>query len=278
MNITDLSGKVSLSNGVQMPYFGLGVFKINEGDEVIDSVTTALTTGYWHIDTAAAYNNEAGVGKAVRDYPLDREEIFVTSKVWNTDQGYEETLEAFDRSLKKMKFDYLDLYLIHWPVKEKYKDTWRALETLYKQERIRAIGVSNFLQHHLEDLMEDAEIDPMVNQVEFHPQLVQQDLLKYCKKHNILLEAWSPIMKGRADEIDELRRIAEKHNKTPVQVVLRWDLQKGVATIPKSSNPEHIKSNTEIFDFELSEDEMKKIDSLDSNTRIGEHPDHFNFD
>jgi diketogulonate reductase-like aldo/keto reductase len=277
MKITDLSGKVALANGSMMPYFGLGVFEMDTGAEVINAVNYALTTGYRLIDTAAAYDNEAGVGKAVRESPLGREEIFITSKIWNTDQGYEETFKAFDRSLKKMKIDYLDLYLIHWPVKEKYKDTWKAMEILYKQDRIRAIGVSNFLQHHLEDLMASTEIYPMVNQVEFHPRLVQQDLIDFCNKNNIQLEAWSPIMKGKVNNVREIRTIADKYGKSPVQVVLRWDLQKGVITIPKSSNPDHIRSNADIFDFELSADDMNTIDNLDQKSRIGQDPDNFQF-
>jgi diketogulonate reductase-like aldo/keto reductase len=185
MKITDIKGCFKLNNGVEMPYLGLGVFEMADGEDVINAVKYALDAGYRHVDTAALYQNESGVGKAINQSLLKREDVFVTSKVWNSDQGYEGTLKAFDRSLENLGFDYLDLYLIHWPVQGKYRDTWRALEYLYKQRRIRAIGVSNFLKHHLKDLMQSAEIIPMVNQVEFHPYLIQQELLDYCKEKQI---------------------------------------------------------------------------------------------
>lgn len=275
MEITDINGSVPLGNATAMPYFGLGVYQIEEGEEIFNAVSQAIAAGYRLFDTAAAYDNEAGVGRAIRESPVAREDVFITSKVWNTDQGFENTLKAFDRSIRKMKFDYLDLYLIHWPVKGKYKDTWRAIETLYVEGRIKAIGVSNFLQHHLEDLMAEAKIYPMVNQVEFHPYLVQPELHAFCKENDIQIEAYSPLMQGNVNEIKELQEIATNYGKKPSHVVLRWDLQKNVVTIPKSSNPEHIKSNTEIFDFELSKDDMEIIDDLNQNSRLGDHPDHF---
>ena len=273
MEIKDINGSVTLSNATRMPYLGLGVYQMEEGEEVYNAVSQAIANGYRLIDTAAAYDNEAGVGRAVRESPVARDEVFVTSKVWNTEQGFQNTLKAFDRSIRTMKFDYLDLYLIHWPVKGKYKDTWKALETLYTEGRIKAIGVSNFLTHHLEDLMADAKIYPMVNQVEFHPHLIQPDLLDFCRKNDIQVQAWSPLMRGKVKDEKTLKKIGEKYGKSPAQIVLRWDLQKNVTTIPKSSNPEHIRSNAEIFDFELSADEMKMIDKLDRNSRLGEHPD-----
>ncbi|MBS3771508.1 MAG: aldo/keto reductase [Bacteroidales bacterium] len=277
MYITDVSGTTTLSNGVRMPYFGLGVYSMNN-EEVTSAVHRALETGYRLIDTASVYGNEEGVGKAVRESDLPREEVFVTSKVWNTDQGYERTLKAFDKSMNRLGLDYLDLYLIHWPVSDLYKDTWKALEKLYNEGRIRAIGVSNFLIHHLKDLMEDAEITPMVNQVEFHPHLVQQELHDFCQKNQIQSEAWAPLMRGKVNEIPLLKGLAEKYEKTPAQIVLRWDLQKGVATIPKSSNPERIRSNADIFDFELSEGDVKRIDDLEQGGEervTGEHPDQY---
>ena len=185
MKITNLKGTVELSNGVQMPYLGLGVFQTPNG-EIKKAVHAALDCGYRHIDTAAFYENEDGLGKAIKAHPVSRKEIFITSKVWNTDQGYDNTIDAFNASLDKLQTDYLDLYLVHWPVKGKYKDTWRALEDLYDEGRVRAIGVSNFMQHHLEDLMQSAKIIPMVNQVEFHPHLIQQELLDFCKKNKIV--------------------------------------------------------------------------------------------
>ena len=277
MKITDLQGTVKLNNDVEMPYFGLGVFQSQEGQEVINAVKWAIDAGYRHIDTAKLYYNEKGVGEAIRQSKVDRKDIFVTTKVWNSDQGYESTLRAFDASLNRLGFDYLDLYLIHWPVKGKYKETWRALEYLYNQGRVKAIGVSNFMQHHLEDLLQSANIIPMVNQVEFHPCLVQQELLDFCRKNKIVYEAWSPLMLGRVLSIDLLNQLAIKYNKNPVQIVLRWDLQKGVVTIPKSSKKERIISNADIFDFELSQQDMELIDGLDKNERTGPDPYNFNF-
>ncbi|MCB0743109.1 MAG: aldo/keto reductase, partial [Ignavibacteriae bacterium] len=252
MEITNLQGYVELSNKVKMPYFGLGVFLMKDGQEVIDAVMHALEAGYIHIDTAALYNNEIGVGEAIRNSSIHRKDIFVTSKVWNSDQGYDSTLKAFDKSLEKLGFDYLDLYLVHWPVKGKYKSTWKAIEELYKQGRVKSIGVSNFLQHHLEDLIDSAEIIPMVNQVEFHPYLVQQDLINFCVKYKIQFEAWSPLMQGKMLSDKLINKLALKYEKTAAQIILRWNLQKGVVTIPKSSKQERIISNSQIFDFKIS--------------------------
>jgi diketogulonate reductase-like aldo/keto reductase len=277
MNITDLSGTIELSNKVKMPYFGLGVFQMNDGEEVINSVSNALKAGYRHIDTAALYYNEKGVGTAIINSGIKREQIFVTSKVWNSDQGYDNTLRAFDKSLQKLQMNYLDLYLIHWPVKGKFKDTWHALETIYKQGRAKAIGISNFLKHHIDDLLRSAEIVPMVNQMEFHPYLVQQDLIDHCKRFNIQYQAWSPLMQGKVVEVDLLRKLGSKYKKDPAQIVLRWNLQKDVVTIPKSSHKERIISNSHIFDFELTQDEVKAIDKLDRLERLGADPDNFNF-
>ena len=275
--ITDIKGTFPLHNGVEMPYLGLGVYLAREGKEVENAVGWALEAGYRHIDTASAYQNEKGVGAAVRNSGLDRREVFVTTKVWNTDQGYESTLRAFDASLARLGLEYLDLYLVHWPVKGKYRETWQALEELYREGRVRAIGVSNFLQHHLEDLLQRAEIVPMVNQMEFHPWLVQEPLLGYCRQRGIQYEAWSPLMQGKIGQVPEIGKIARKYGKTEAQVVLRWDLQKGVVTIPKSSNPERIKANAALFDFELSPEDMALLDSLDKTHRFGPDPDHFDF-
>lgn len=277
MDITDLQGTVTLSNKVEMPYYGLGVYQSEEGEEVMNAVKWAIEAGYRHVDTAALYRNEKGVGQAIRESGIDRKEIFVTSKVWNSDQGYDQTLKAFETSLNKLGFDYLDLYLVHWPVKGKYKDTWKALEKMYQDGKVRAIGVSNFMQHQLEDLMQDAEIMPMVNQVEFHPRLVQQDLVDFCLQNNIRHEAWSPLMQGKVLDLPEIKTIAEKYGKSTAQVILRWDLQKGVITIPKSVHKERIISNAEIFDFSLSDEEMKTLDSLDKGERNGPDPNNFDF-
>lgn len=275
--ITDVRGTFRLHNGVEMPYLGLGVYLSREGKEVENAVNWALEAGYRHIDTASAYGNEKGVGAAVRNSGLDRREVFVTSKVWNSDQGYESTLRAFDRSLDRLGLEYLDLYLVHWPVKGKYRETWRALEKLYREGRIRAIGVSNFLRHHLEDLLATAEMVPMVNQMEFHPRLVQQALLDYCRGKGIRYEAWSPLMRGEVARLEGIHEMARKHRKTEAQIVLRWDLQKGVVTIPKSSNRARIKANADLFDFTLSSEDMARLDGFDKNQRIGPDPDHFDF-
>jgi len=276
-SITDIKGGFTLHNGVKMPYFGLGVYLSKDGSEVINSVKWALQAGYRHIDTAAIYDNEEGVGEGIRASGIPRKDIFLVSKVWNTDQGYESTIEAFEASLNRLKTDYLDLYLIHWPVKGKFKETWKAMEELYRQKRIRAIGVSNFLQHHLEDLLSDASIVPMVNQMEFHPYLVQQELLDFCSSKEIQYEAWSPLMQGKIFEMNVFKELAGKYKKTIAQIVLRWDLQKGVVTIPKSSKKQRIMDNAAIFDFSISEEDMVVLDRLDKGKRFGPDPDTFDF-
>jgi methylglyoxal/glyoxal reductase len=277
----NLQSTTTLHNGVKMPWFGLGVFKVEEGPELVNAVKTAIQHGYRSIDTAAIYQNEEGVGEGIREglkgAGISREDLFVTSKVWNSDLGYESAIAAFETSLEKLGLDYLDLYLIHWPVEGKYKDAWRALETLYKEGKIKAIGVSNFQIHHLEDLMKNAEIKPMVNQVECHPRLTQKELKDYCKENGIQLEAWSPLMQGEILDNQDLQEIATKHNKTVAQVILRWDLQNQIVTIPKSTKEHRIKENADIFDFALTDDEMERIDGLNQNHRVGPDPDNFDF-
>lgn len=264
-----------LHNGVHMPWFGLGVYKVEEGQTAVDAVRMAIQHGYRSIDTASFYKNEESVGKGIRESGIPREELFITTKVWNTEQGYEETLSAFDQSLTKLGLDYIDLYLIHWPVKDTFKETWRALEKLYKDERVRAIGVSNFNINHLERLLEDAKVKPMVNQVEYHPLLSQEELHQYCKENGIQLEAWSPLMRGQLLENPVLVDIANKYSKSTAQVVLRWDLQNGVVTIPKSTKETRIIENASIFDFQLTDDEMKRISNLNENKRSGTDPATF---
>lgn len=275
--ITDIQGTFTLHNGVEMPYLGLGVYLSKDGQEVINAVKWALDAGYRHIDTASIYGNEEGVGLGVQASDIPREDIFLVSKVWNSDQGYDTTLSAFEASLERLGMDYLDLYLIHWPVGGKYKDTWRALERLYAEKRIRAIGVSNFMQHHLEDLLNEAEVVPMVNQMEFHPYLVQQSLINFCQARGIQYEAWSPMMQGNIFKDPVFQQLAGKYNKSVAQIVLRYDLQKGVITIPKSSNKERIHSNADLFDFELSQADMDYLDGLDKGQRFGPDPDNFDF-
>nr|WP_295975476.1 aldo/keto reductase [uncultured Bacillus sp.] len=281
MVVKNLQDTTTLHNGVKMPWFGIGVFKVEEGPELVNAVKTAIKHGYRSVDTAAIYENEEGVGKGIqeglKEAGISREELFVTSKVWNADLGYESTIAAYETSLKKLGLDYLDLYLIHWPVEGKYKDAWRALETLYKEGRVKAIGVSNFQIHHLEDLMKDAKIKPMVNQVEYHPRLTQKELQSFCQKHGIQLEAWSPLMQGQLLDHPVLKEIANKYDKSIAQVILRWDLQNGVVTIPKSTKEHRIIENSTVFDFTLTKEDMERIDGLNQNYRVGPDPDNFDF-
>ena len=275
MEIRNISSTSVLRNGVKMPVLGLGVYKSKDGQEVINAIHHALGAGYRHIDTASFYRNEEGVGEAIRSSSVPREEIFVTTKVWIDEQGYEETLRAFERSLERLKMDYVDLYLVHWPVPGKYLESWKALETLYEEGKVRAIGVSNCLEHHLKELISNNSIKPMVVQNEFHPRLVQQSLLDFCGKEEIQYEAWSPLMRGKIFRNEVLEDLAEKYEKTIAQIAIRWDLQKNVVTIPKSVHKERIIENAAVFDFELSPLDMQRIDALDREERTGAHPDHF---
>ena len=275
--ITDIKGTFTLHNGVKMPYLGLGTYQSDNEQEVVDAVKTALDYGYRHIDTASAYKNEEGVGKGIQESDVDRKDIFVVSKVWNADQGYESTIKAFDESLERLGLSYLDLYLIHWPVQGKYIETWKALEYLYGQNKIRAIGVSNFLRHHLEDILANGDIVPMVNQMEFHPHLVQQDLIDFCNKNTIQYESWSPFMQGKLFDLNTFNNLAKKYGKSVAQVILRWNLQKGVVAIPKSVHAKRIKSNADIFDFELTKEDIAYLDSFENGQRTGPDPDNFNF-
>ncbi len=273
----DLKSTTTLHNGIKMPWIGLGVFKVQDGEEVVSSIKSALEVGYRSIDTAAIYGNEEGVGRAIAEANVPREELFITTKVWNSNHGYESTLKAFDESMEKLGLDYLDLYLIHWPLPShgKYVETWKALEKLYKDGRIRAIGVSNFKIHHLEDIIANCEIKPMVNQVEYHPRFNQRELHEYCKKNGIQLEAWSPLMQGGLLDEPVLVEIAEKYNKSTAQIILRWDLQTEVVTIPKSTKPHRIAENADVFDFELSQEDMDKINGLNQDKRMFADPDEF---
>lgn len=279
--VKNLQDTTTLHNGVKMPWLGLGVFKVEEGPELVHAVKTAIKQGYRSIDTAAIYENEKAVGEGVcegiKEAGISREDLFITSKVWNADQGYESALEAYEESLNKMGLDYLDLYLVHWPVEGKYKDTWRALETLYKEGRVRAIGVSNFQIHHLQDVMEDAEIKPMINQVEYHPRLTQKELQNFCQQQEIQMQAWSPLMQGQLLGDVILQEIANKYGKTTAQIILRWDLQNEVVTIPKSTKEHRIIENGNVFDFELTKEDMERIDVLNQDERVGPDPDNFDF-
>ena len=279
--IKNLQDRVKLNNGVSIPWIGLGVFKVQDGEDVVSAVKAAIKNGYRSIDTAAAYRNEEGVGvgirEALKENGLLREDLFITSKVWNSDQGYESTLKAFEDSLKRLRLDYLDLYLVHWPVVGKYKDTWRALETLYNEKKVRAIGVSNFHVHHLEDLLKDAKIVPAIDQVEFHPRLSQKELRQFCKAQGIQVEAWSPLMQGGLFDNTILKDIAEKYGKSVAQVIIRWDIQNDVVTIPKSIKEHRIKENSAVFDFNLTKEDLDQIDLINEDCRVGSDPDNFNF-
>ncbi|MDF2065248.1 aldo/keto reductase [Bacillus sp. Cr_A10] len=266
-----------LANGVEMPRIGLGVYKMTEPDIALQAITTALDVGYRHIDTASLYANEKEVGEAVRNSSVSREDIFVTTKVWNTDQGYDQTLKAFEKSLELLGLDYLDLYLTHWPVKDTFEDTYRAIERLYEEKLIRATGVSNHHQHHLEAIAAKANVKPMVNQIECHPRLTQFDLREYCAEQGIAVTSWSPLARGGLLNEPSLQRISEKYGKSPAQTIIRWHLQHDLIVIPKSVTPTRIEDNINVFDFELSFEDMKNIDSLNLNERRGADPDNFNF-
>lgn len=270
---------VTLNNGLKMPQIGLGVWQVEDHQTGVDSVKKAIETGYRSIDTAMIYKNEEAVGQGIRESGVPREELFITTKVWNADQGYDSTLEALETSLEKLGLDYVDLYLIHWPMpeKDKYIETYKALEKLYEDGKVKAIGVCNFEIEHLQRLMDECTVKPVLNQVECHPYFAQLELKEFCAKHDIFLEAWSPLMQGgEVLEDDIIRNIAEKYGKEPAQVVIRWHLQSGSIVIPKSVTPSRIESNFDVFDFALTADELKSINDLDRGERKGPHPNEMN--
>ncbi|MCP9200880.1 aldo/keto reductase [Gramella sp. GC03-9] len=275
MRSETVPGNITLSNGLKMPSVGLGVYKMKDGREVISSILAALEEGYRLIDTASFYNNEEGVGDAIRQSGIPREEIFVTSKLWIDDMRSDNTRQAFERSLEKLGFDYLDLYLIHWPVPGKYIDAWQTMQELYAEGKVKAIGVSNCLEHHLEEIREEGGVQPMLIQNEFHPRLIQQDLIDHCQNRGIQYQAWSPLMRGKILDNEVLKEIGQKYQKTAAQVILRWAIQKGVCVLPKSVHKERIRENSQIFDFKLSAGDMESINSLENGTRTGAHPDEF---
>lgn len=266
-----------LHGDVAMPMHGLGTFKTPDGADVIDAVGWALEAGYRLVDTAAIYRNEGGVGQAVRRSGLGRSDVFITTKLWNSDQGYDRTLDALDASLQTLGVDHVDLYLIHWPKPEHMADTWRALEDARDDGLARAIGVSNFEPHHLDQLMQTARIAPSVNQVELHPSLQQAEVRAACTAIGAVTQAWSPLKQGRILDDPTITGIAERLDRTAAQVVLRWQLQEGIATIPKSVTRRRIIENGDVFDFRLDEADMTAIRALDRGDRVGPHPDHIDF-
>lgn len=273
-----LRASARLNNGVRMPWLGLGVYQISSDKETATVVRSAIELGYRSIDTASLYGNERGVGEGVRSSGLRREELFVTTKVWNDDMRRGTVVEAFKGSLKKLGLDYVDLYLLHWPVAGTIVPSWQALEKLYASGRVKAIGVSNHMVRHIEELLAVAEVMPAVNQIEFHPYLQSAALIEFCRKQGIQLEAWSPLMQAGAILRDPvLVEIAQKHGKSVAQVILRWDVQSGVITIPKSTKLARLRENGDIFDFKLTESEMDAIRSLDRDQRSGADPYRFNF-
>jgi len=273
-----LESTVQLRGGKSLPQLGFGTYKIEEGEEVSSAVKAALATGYRLIDTASFYGNEEGIGKAIWASGVPRKDIFVTTKVWNDEQGYKRTMRALQNSIRRLDIGYVDLLLIHWPIQETMASTWRAMERLITEGKTRAIGVANFLPHHIDYLLQTAEFIPYVDQVEFHPWLQQPELQEYLAEKGIALEAWAPLMQGRVDECEELVSIAEKHGVTPAQVSLRWILQLGHIAIPKSVTPERIAENVDIFGFELDEEDMALIAEADRGERLGPDPDLFGGD
>ncbi|MBP6060514.1 MAG: aldo/keto reductase [Candidatus Pacebacteria bacterium] len=281
----NLNSKIVLNNGVEMPIIGFGVFRLAEGEEVYNTVKNALLAGYRLIDTASQYKNEEGVGRAIRESGIPREEIFVTTKLWNTDQGYESALKAIDVSLAKLGLDYVDLYLIHWPTAtgelrtgesiNKREETWRAMEEIYKSGKAKAIGVSNYMINHLEDMKRYHKVVPAVNQFEFHPFLYLEELINYCKQNGIAVEAHSPFFDCKGADNEVIQKLATKYNKTWTQIVLRWSIQHGAIPIPKSAQIKRIKENLNVYDFEISAEDMQALNGLSQNFHARVDPTNF---
>ncbi len=268
----NIGSRVSLNNAVKMPILGLGVYQMSSGGQTKTACLDALAAGYRLIDTASMYGNEKDVGAAVAESGLDREDLFITTKVWNNEHGYEPALKAFQRSQKALGLDYVDLYLIHWPGGGLRKETWQALEKLLRDGKCRAIGVSNYTVAHLKETLGYADVVPAVNQVEFHPWLYQKDLLEFCQKEKIQMEAYSPLSRARKLDSPILERIGSHYGKTPAQIMIRWGLQHGLVEIPKSTHKERIIENANVFDFQINDSDMKEIDSIDKERRVSWDP------
>lgn len=268
----NLSSTIRLTNGVEIPRIGLGVFQSARGEETRRAVSEALRLGYRHIDTARIYGNEADVGAAVRESGLPRQDVFVTTKLWNDDQGHDPALRAFDASLKRLGLEYIDLYLLHWPVPKKRLESWRALEQLLADGKVRAIGVSNFMVHHLDELLGQAKVPPAVNQIEVSPFLQQREVRAWCEQHGVAVEAYSPLTKGARLQHPVVASIAGRAQRSPAQVLLRWGLQRGLIVLPKSTHAERIRENAALFDFELSAAEMSELDALEEGLVTGWDP------
>ena len=266
---------ITLNDGTTIPQLGLGVFQAKDGDEV-KAVTHALATGYRHIDTAAIYENEEGVGKAIRDSDVPRDQIFVTSKIWNENIRQKRTSDALDESLDRLKMEYLDLVLLHWPADNRV-EAWQALIKARSEGRANSIGVSNFTAEHLQELVDQTDVVPVLNQIEFHPYLTQPSITEACYKHGITVEAWSPLMQGHFKEEPLLAELATSYGKSEAQIILRWNVQKGVITIPKSVTPSRIEENFNVFDFVLKDADIMRIDELERNKRFGPDPENFSF-
>ncbi|QMT98284.1 aldo/keto reductase [Mycoplasma tullyi] len=274
-----------LANNYVIPSIGFGTYQLEDGQQTIDVVRYALEVGYRQLDCAEIYENQKSVGKAIKLSGIDRKEIFVTSKIWNDDKGYESTKRAFNKILNDLDLEYLDLLLIHWPIGKDFKDnwqeinaqTWKAMEELYEQGKIKAIGLSNFLVHHIKALKKTAKIQPMVNQIEFHPGYMQPEIVEYCQKNNIAVQAWSPFAQANVLDNKTLVKLAKKYKVTVAQLILNWIMQKDIIPLPKSKTPERIKSNFDLFSFRIDEKDLKIIDQINENTSLDLHPDHVDF-
>ena len=268
-----------LNNGVEIPALGLGVFRMDNEKEAYNSIRKAIELGYRHIDTAMVYENEEPVGRAIRDSGVDREKLFVTTKLWNDDIANDNAQKAFETSLRKLGLDYVDLYLVHWPIKDKYVSIWSDMEKIYQTDKARSVGVSNYQQKHLQEILNLKSLVPAVNQIELHPYLSQKPMVDFTSQHTIKIESWSPLCANKNNLLQEqsLKEIGQKYSKSAAQVVLRWNIQRGLIVIPKSSNPKRQKENISIFDFELTNEDMQKINSLNKDQRVGPHPDEVGF-